>query len=340
MKKKARLGAVGLGRLGEQHAVNAAQAIRGAELVALCDASGERLDAVGDRLGVANRTRDFDAFLANPDMDAVILASPSPFHAVQIGKALDAGKHVFAEKPLGVTMEECRAAEKAVAGHPGLVFMPGFMRRFDESYAYARAKVGAGDIGRPFLFRGYSQDPERFIHEALDFAPRSGGLFLDMAIHDIDLARWFLGSEPTEVWAIGGCYVHREFAELNDADNAGCMMKFGNGAMAFLFAGRTAPHGYNVEAEIIGSAGILRIATTPRKNMVDILDGHGVRSECSQRFLERFSASYRAELQEFVDCVREGRKPGITVGDALRASQIAYKCKESFETGALVKTGL
>ena len=338
--KNLRLAVVGLGRLGEQHAINAARSIRGAELVALCDADGNKLRAVGERLGVRHLTSDFDALLAIPEVEALVIVSPSPFHTKQIEKALAAGKHVFSEKPLGVTVDECLEAEKAVAAHPDRTFMLGFMRRFDESYAYARAKVKAGDIGRPILFRGYSQDPEKFIHEAIDFAPRSGGLFLDMAVHDIDLARWFLESEPVELWAAGDCYAHREFAKSNDVDNAGCMMKFRNGALAFLFSGRTAPHGYNVEAEIIGTAGILRIAAVPQKNMVEILDGHGVRRECSQRFLERFFVSYITEVQEFVDCVREGRKPEITVQDGVCASRIAYKCKESFETGKLVATGL
>ena len=112
-------------------------------------------------------------------------------------------------------------------------------------------------------------------------------------------------------------------------------MKFRDGAMGFLFSGRTAPHGYNVETEIIGTKGILRIAAVPQKNLVEVLDGHGVRRECSQNFLERFDESYVAEVQEFVDCVRLGKKPEVTVRDGTRVTQIAYKCKEAFETGTL-----
>ncbi len=230
-------------------------------------------------------------------------------------------------------MEECLRAEAAAAKHPDKIVMIGFMRRFDPSYRYAREKVAAGEIGRIILFRSYSQDPERFIDGAIAFAPHSGGQFLDMAVHDIDLARWFTGSEPEEVWAVGGCYAHPEFARYRDGDNVSCLMKFRDGAMAFLFAGRTAPHGYNVETEIIGTKGTLRIASVPQKNLVEILDGGGVRRECSQHFLERFDESYVAEMREFVDCVRTGRKPESTVRDGTSVSRIAYKCKESFETG-------
>lgn len=335
-----RIGLVGLGRLGEQHAINVATKIRGAELTALCDLNAEKLAEVAGRLGVGKQYSDFDEMCANPDIDAVVLASPSGLHTRQIEAALSRGKHVFTEKPLGVTVEECLDAEKAVARHPDLVFMLGFMRRFDPSYRYAREKVAAGEIGRVILFRSYSQDPEKFIDGAIAFAPHSGGQFLDMAVHDIDLARWFVGSEPEEVWAIGGCYAHPEFGKYNDGDNVSCLMKFSDQTMGFLFAGRTAPHGYNVETEIIGTKGILRIASVPQKNLVEVLDAGGVRRECSQNFLERFDESYVAEVQEFVDCIREGRKPEVTVTDGTRVSQIAYKCKESFETGVMVKTGL
>ncbi|MCP5515013.1 MAG: Gfo/Idh/MocA family oxidoreductase, partial [Spirochaetales bacterium] len=271
------------------------------------------------------------------ELDAVVIVSPSALHTGQIASALDAGLHVFSEKPLGVTVGECKAAEKAVEKHPDKVFMLGFMRRFDESYMYAKKKVAAGEIGKVVLFRSYSQDPEKFIDGAIAFAPHSGGQFLDMAVHDIDLARWFIGEEPETVYAIGGCYAHPEFAKSNDGDNVSCLMKFKNDSMAFLFAGRTAPHGYNVETEIIGTKGTLRIASVPQKNLVEILDNTGVRKECSENFLERFESSYLNEVQEFVSCILENRKPDVSVYDGTRVSEIAYRCKESFEKGELLR---
>ena len=332
-----RVGSVGLGRLGLQHAENVAHRVRNAELVALCDVDQKKLDETANRLGVAHRYTNFEEMLALQDLDAVVLVSPSALHTRQIARALDAGKHVFSEKPLGVTVEECKQAEKAVTAHGDRVFMLGFMRRFDESYRYAYEKVRSGEIGKPILFRSYSQDPEKFIDGAIAFAPHSGGQFLDMAVHDIDLGRWFLQSEPETVYAIGGCYAHQEFGKYKDGDNVSCLMKFKNDAMVFLFAGRTAPHGYNVETEIIGTQGILRIASVPQKNLVEILDSHGVRKECSQNFLERFDAAYVAEVQEFVDCILQDRKPEVTVHDGTRVSEIAYTCKAAFESGELIR---
>ncbi len=334
---KVRIGSVGLGRLGLQHAENIANRVMNAELTALCDVDEAKLNETADKLGVKYRFTDFDEMAGCEELDAICIVSPSFLHTAQIEKALSCGKHVFSEKPLGTTVDECKQAEKAVEAYPDQVFMLGFMRRFDESYMYAHQKVVNGDIGKPVMFRSYSQDPEKFIDGAIAFAGHSGGQFLDMAVHDIDLARWFLGTEPKTVYAIGGCYAHEEFAQYNDGDNVSCLMKFDNDEMVFLFAGRTAPHGYNVETEIIGTKGILRIASVPYKNLVEVLDTNGVRRECSENFLERFESSYINEMQEFVYCILEERKPEVTVYDGTRVSEIAYTCKEAFETGELLR---
>lgn len=334
---KIKIGSVGLGRLGEQHSENIAQRVKGVELFALCDMDDKKLNSVSDRLGVKHRFTDFDEMIGLEELDAVVIVSPSGLHPLQISSALKAGKHVFSEKPLGVTVAECKEAEAAVEKYSDKVFMLGFMRRFDPSYQYAKKKVDAGEIGRIIMFRSYSQDPEKFIDGAISYAGHSGGQFLDMAVHDIDLARWFTGSEPETVYAMGGCYAHEEFAQFKDGDNVSALMKFNNDTMVFLFAGRTAPHGYNVETEIIGTKGILRIASVPQKNHVEILDNYGVRRECSENFIERFEDSYLNEIQEFADCINEGRKPEVSAHDGTRVLEIAYRCKESFETGEMLK---
>lgn len=335
--KKVKIGAVGLGRLGHQHAKNIAFRIPNAELVAICDMNETLLNKVCDEWNVPHRYTDYDTMIQNKELDAIVITSPSHLHTKQIAAALEMGLHVFSEKPLGTTVEECLVAEKAVEAHDDLIFMLGFMRRYDPSYAYAKAKIEAGEIGKPILFRGYSQDPESCIAGAIAYAGHSGGQFIDMGVHDIDLARWFLGSEPKSIFAIGGCYAHPEFGEFKDGDNVAALMHFENESMAFIFAGRTAPHGYNVETEIIGTKGTLRIASVPAKNMVEILDEHGVRKECSQDFLERFDQAYVDEIKEFVDCILTGRKPEVTVYDGTKTTEIAYKCKEAFETNELVR---
>lgn len=332
-----RIGSTGLGRLGLQHARNIAAKIPGASLNALCDVNEEQLYKVAEELQVQHTFTNFEEMVKSDCIDAVAIVSPSGLHTEQIELALDQGKHVFCEKPLGITVDQCRQAEAAVERHPDQVFMIGFMRRFDASYQYAKAKVDAGEIGRLVLIRSYSQDPEKFIDGAIAFAPTSGGQFLDMAVHDIDLIRWFAKKEPVSAYAIGGCYAHPEFGQYKDGDNVGCLLKLEDDTMAFLFAGRTAPHGYNVETELIGTKGILRIASVPQKNLVEVLDGHGVRRECSENFLERFEDAFVREMTEFVRCIREKDIPDVSVYDGTKVLEIANQCRVSFETGELVK---
>jgi myo-inositol 2-dehydrogenase/D-chiro-inositol 1-dehydrogenase len=335
--EKLRIGIVGLGRLGMKHAENIAVRTAGAELAAVCALEPDRVRYARDAWGVTDGYASFEDMLKNRTLDAIFIASNSGEHCRQIQKALDAGFHVFSEKPLGVTLEECMQAEATVARHSDKVFMLGFMRRYDISYARARKLIQEGYIGRPILFRGYSVDPESAIDGAIRFAPTSGGQFIDMAVHDIDLARWMLDAEATTVFAAGGCYAHPEFGKYDDGDNLAAFLRFDNDAMAFLLAGRTAAHGYAVETEIIGTRATLRIASVPHKDMVELLDDRGAVRECSQNFLERFGAAYCAETQEFVDCIKEGRKPQVTVHDGVMATKVAYAATQSFRQDELVR---
>jgi myo-inositol 2-dehydrogenase/D-chiro-inositol 1-dehydrogenase len=335
--EEVRIGIVGLGRLGMKHAENLAFKVRGARLEAACALEPDRVQAVRRDWGVPRGYTRFEDLLADKGLDALFIASSSGEHCRQVCAALDAGFHVFSEKPLGISLEECRAAEEAVARSRSKVFLLGFMRRYDASYAHAKTLIDAGHIGTPILFRGYSIDPESAIEGAIRFAPTSGGQFLDMSVHDIDLARWMLGAEATTIYAAGGCYAHPEFAASGDGDNLAAFVRFDTGAMAFFLAGRTAAHGYVVETEIIGTRGTLRIAAVPQKDLVEVLDSRGVVRECSQSFLERFDAAYLAEAQEFVDCIRSGRRPVVTVQDGTRATEVAFAATRSFREDQLIR---
>jgi myo-inositol 2-dehydrogenase/D-chiro-inositol 1-dehydrogenase len=335
--KQIRFASVGLGRLGYKHAENLASKISGVNLACVCDVDEKKLAEVKSLWDLSSTYTNYEQMIANEELDAVLIASPSAFHCNQIKIALEAGINVFCEKPLGVNVQECKMVEQAVEAHPDLVCMLGFMRRYDPSYAYVKQAIDDGKIGRPILFRGYSVDPESAIAGAINYAGHSAGQFIDMAIHDIDLALWFLNSQPKEVYALGGCYAHPEFGKYGDGDNVGALIKFENNAMAFLFAGRTAPHGYNVETEIIGTKATLRVAAVPQANLVEIIDNSGVRKECSQNFLERFEQAYLNEIQEFVNCIRNKKKPGISVYDGTKATELAFAATESFQQSKLVK---
>ena len=336
--KKVKIGIAGLGRLGKVHAQNIAYKIPNAELTAACSIVPAELEYAQKELGISAVYSDYKEMLAKADIDAVAIVTTSSEHCWQIEAALDAGKHVFSEKPLGTDLEQCRKAEAAVERHPDLTFMLGFMRRYDKSYAYAKKKIEEGAIGTPYLVKATGIDPEALVEGAIRFAKTSGGIFLDMAIHDIDLMRWFLGSEAKEVYAMGATFKHPEFQAAGDDETGVAVYKFENGAMGMIHVGRTAPHGYHVETEIVGTEGSIRISAVPEKNQARIYGPGGVLTECVGSFPERFEA-YLVEMAEFVDCVCQGRKPGVSVYDGTKSTAVGYATTEAWRTGKPVKIG-
>ncbi|MHA6260208.1 inositol 2-dehydrogenase [Sporosarcina sp. CAU 1771] len=329
--RKLKVGMIGLGRLGSKHAENIAHKIPHAELFAVCTRTKSTVEQIQEKLSVPHGYTDYNEMFANKELDAVVIASASTEHCEQIEAAIKAGLHVFCEKPLGITIDECKRIEKVVEAHPNQVFMLGFMRRFDPAYAYAKQKIEEGAIGNPILMRGYSLDPNSMIQGLLNFSGTSGGLFIDMGVHDFDLARWFLGGEAESVYALGDCYLHEELKSFDDIDNGTAIIKFDNGKMGLFYSGRTAPHGYHIEAEIVGTHGSIRVSPVPEKNQVMIFNEHGAVSECVPDFLERFEEAFVIEIQEFVNCIIENRKPNVTAYDGTKATEIGFAATRSLK---------
>lgn len=334
--KTIKVGIAGLGRLGKVHANNIAFKIPNAQLTAACSIVPTELEYAKNELGVTDLYTDYREMLAKADIDAVAIVTTSSEHCWQIEAALDAGKHVFSDKPLGVDLEQCKIAEAAVERNPDQVFFLGFMRRYDASYAYAKKKIQAGAIGTPYMVKATGIDPEALVEGSIKFAATSGGIFIDMAIHDIDLMRWFLEDEPTEVYAIGSTFKHPEFKAVGDDETAVATYKFKNGGIGVIHVGRIAPHGYHVETEIIGTEGSIRISPEPQKNLAKLYNTNGVVTECVEAFPERFAEAYLLEMQEFIDCICEGRKPGVTVYDGTKSTAIGFGTTEAWKTGKLV----
>ena len=328
--KKLKIGIIGVGRLGYEHACNIANRVPGSELVAIADKNFDRAKQVAEELGVTAVYQDPKALCEDPNVEAVAIVTNTDSHVDMIKLAMDANKHVFCEKPLADTVEKCKKAEEIVAAHPDLIFMLGFMRRYDHSYQIAKKKMENGDIGDVILVRCYSQDPISIIEGTLEYAPRSGGQFIDMSIHDFDLIRWLTGSEPKKLWAIGGCYEFKQYKDWDDGDNVSGLMQMENETMAFFFAGRAAAHGSAVETEIIGTRGTLRISSVPTDSLVEVMSKHGVCRECYQDFISRWHDAYVTEMEEFCDCVATGRKATPGVIDGTQSTKIAFRCKESF----------
>ncbi|WP_158737161.1 Gfo/Idh/MocA family oxidoreductase [Alteribacillus sp. YIM 98480] len=338
MVKKVKVGIVGLGRLGRQHAENLAFRIPNCELTAVCSVIEAEITEIQEKWQIPYGYTSYDEMLTNKELDAIFIASPSGFHCDQIIKALDAGFHVFSEKPLGLYLEEALEVQKAVEKHADKVFMLGFMRRYDRSYAAAKQKIENGDIGEPTLIRCYGLDPASQMDNFLKFAKAnySGGLFLDMSVHDFDLARWYMGTEAQEVWAIGGAYSRPEFEDIQDAETGAAMVRFENNAIGIFVAGRNSAHGYHIETEIIGTKGSIRIGTLPERDQIVLMQENGAVKECYDGFLERFEQAFSSEVEEFAHCILEGKKPDVTVHDGVESTRLGYACKKSFETRQLV----
>lgn len=334
-----KVGIAGLGRLGKTHANNICNKIPGARLTAACSIVNDELEYARKELGVTEVYSDYREMLEQADIDAVVIVTTSGEHCWQIETALAAGKHVFCEKPLGVTVAECKKAEQAVEKYRDKIFFLGFMRRYDPSYAYAKQKIKEGAIGIPYLVKATGVDPEKLVSGAIKFCGTSGGIYLDMAIHDIDLMRWFLETEATEVYALGCTFKHQEFAENHDCETGCAIFRFANGAMGQIHVGRTAAHGYHVETEIVGTEGAIRISPVPEKNLALLYDNRGVVTECVESFPERFAESYILEMKEFIECIQEGRKPEVSVYDGTKSTEIAYAATQSLQEHRPVMLG-
>ena len=333
-----RIGIAGLGRLGRRHAENLAQRVRGAELIAACSPVAEELHWAADSLGVKHLYRDYRELLAHPGLDAVFVVTPTALHVEQIIQGLQAGKHVFCEKPLSLDLADCRRVEEEAAKRPQLKVMIGYGRRFDPSYRDAYDKIQAGLIGRPFLVRSQNldmNDPGGFF---VRFAPTSGGIFLDCTVHDIDLARWLLGGpKPIRVFAAGVVAIHEGLREFDDVDNGVATCEFADGRLACFYASRTMAHGHETLTEIYGTQGRLTVGQNPRLNRVDISDAQGVRNECTPTFYERFEQAFLLETADFVNAVLEDRAPALTLHDATEATRIGIALRQSLQTRRVVE---
>ncbi|WP_080875712.1 Gfo/Idh/MocA family oxidoreductase [Oceanobacillus timonensis] len=334
--KTLKIGVAGLGRLGLIHAENIYN-LKGVELTAVSNLDEEVNNQVKEKYKVPNVYTNYEEMLEQTELDAVCIVTPSGFHTEHIRLALKKNLHIFCEKPIGLEVEDIKQMIDEIEKSDN-IFHLGFMRRFDDDYLYAKEMIDSGQIGEISLIRSYSIDPIQGLDSFVNFARQSpsGGLFLDMSVHDIDVIRWLTKSEVSTVWATGTNKAAPELDELNELELGTVTMKLDNNVTALLVAGRTASHGYHVETEIIGTNGMLRIAASPEKNKVAVFNEHGAVRPSSQHFPERFAGAYINELKNFVHCIRENQQPEVTAVDGLRGTEVALACQESFDENKLV----
>ena len=250
MTRKMKIAVIGTGRMGSVHVRNLARSIPEANLVAICDIRLEVAQAVADECGIQRVVRDYHELLADNDIEAILIATSTDTHAFIMKDAAVAGKHIFCEKPLALDLAEIDEA-LAVVEKAGVKLQVGFNRRFDKSFRRVHEIVASGEIGRPCILRITNRDPD---FPAMEFMRVSGGMFLDMTIHDFDMARFQVG-EVEEVYAMGGVLIEPELNEFGDIDTDIVTLKFANGAVGAIDNSRQAVYGYDQRLEVFCSNG-------------------------------------------------------------------------------------
>lgn len=303
------VGILGVGRIGKLHADNLVR-LPGVRLEAVADPylEPEEWEARG-----IEWAREPERLIGNDDIEAVLICSPTPTHADLIEAAARAGKHIFCEKPIALDPERVRSTLEVVA-ETGIKLQIGFNRRFDPTFARLRQAVVEGEIGEVHLIKIVARDPEP---PPIDYVASSGGMFLDMTIHDFDMVRFLSGAEVEEVQAFGAVLVDPAIGEAGDVDTAVVVLKLTGGALASIENSRRAVFGYDQRIEVFGSkGGIEAFNETPRQ--IRLRTTNGVRSENPHYFfLERYHQAYVAELEEFFSCIRDDRDPAVGGRDGL-----------------------
>jgi myo-inositol 2-dehydrogenase/D-chiro-inositol 1-dehydrogenase len=332
MMRKIKIAVIGTGRMGSVHTRNIARLIPEADLVAVCDIRLEVAQAVADELGIQRVVKDYHDLLADSEIEALLIATSTPTHAFIIKDAAMAGKQIFCEKPLALDLAEIDEALTAVE-KAGVKLQVGFNRRFDKSFQQVHEIVTSGGIGRPCILRITNRDPEL---PAMEFMRVSGGMFLDMTIHDFDMARFQVG-EVEEVYAIGGVLIEPELESFGDTDTNIVTLKFTNGAVGAIDNSRKAVYGYDQRLEVFCSNGIA-MADNEAENTLLKGDPDGFHSARPPYFfMQRYAPCYVEEVRQFLECVRQDKPTPTTGKDGRAAVVLGYAAGKSLRENRPVK---
>jgi scyllo-inositol 2-dehydrogenase (NAD+) len=332
MKGRLAVGLIGAGRLGRVYARDLASRIAETRLVAIADPVASLVEEVAAEFDVARHYVDPLALIDDPAVDAIVIVSPTHTHRELVIAAASRNKPTFCEKPPALSLDEVAQMQEAVASS-GMFLQMGFMRRFDAGYASAKKQIEEGRIGVPLVFKSTSRDPFR---PSLEYAnPKSsGGMLLDMGIHDFDLARWFMGEVRT-VSTIGATIAYPELATVGDIDNAISSLTFESGKLGVVDLSRSGIYGYDISTEILGLEGTLKIGYL-RETPVMLLTKNSVAHDTVPYFMERFRDAYTTQLQNFAQNVQQDRAPAVTIEDGMEALRIGVAATRAHELGRSV----
>jgi scyllo-inositol 2-dehydrogenase (NAD+) len=327
MDKKLNVGIIGLGRLGSLYADYCTNRLPHANLVAVSDVREEVAREIAQKFGASHWYKDYRDLLANDEVEAILVVTPTSLHKAVVIDAANAGKAIFCEKPLSISVGECKEMQQVVE-ETGAFFQMGFMRRFDSAYVAAKKKIEDGVIGKRVQYKATSRDRER---PSLEFLKpeHSGGLFVDMGIHDFDIARWLMG-EVKSVYTVAGVLAYPEMEEIGDVDNAIVNMYFENGTLGAIDLSRNGIYGYDIHAEVLGTEGTLQLGYL-RETPIQVMKKDNISHDTVPGFYERFEKAYIDQLDNFVDNVLQGKEPPIKAADGLAALKVALAATQSYK---------
>ncbi len=325
---KINVGVIGAGRIGRVHAENLAYRIPEANLIAISDVFVAAAEKLAAELGVV-AYQDHRRLLDDPAIDAVLVCSSTDTHARFMEEAAQAGKQIFCEKPIALDLAAIDHALDVVQ-QVGVKLQIGFNRRFDPNFRRVHEVVAEGQIGKPQVLRITSRDPAP---PPIDYVRVSGGIFLDMTIHDFDMARFLMGQEVETVYAAAGVMVDPRIGEAGDVDTAVVTLHFANGSLGVIDNSRQAVYGYDQRVEVFGSAGAVS-ADNNYPNTALISDAQRVHRDLPLNFfMERYVESYVNEMRAFVDCVVNDSPPPVTGRDGRIPVVMGYAAKKSAAEG-------
>ena len=325
--KKLQIGIIGAGRIGNVHGESITYHIPEAEVAMVSDVDITKASALATRLGIPAFTSRYEDILENPAIAAVLVCSPTNTHADISIAAAKAKKHIFCEKPVDLTIEKILAAKKAAVDN-GVKMQIGFNRRFDHNHGRVQELVSNGKLGRVEVVKITSRDPQP---PSAEYAASSGGLFIDMMIHDFDMAQFQAGSPVTEVYTQAAVLVDPAIGRAGDVDTAIVLLKFENGALGVIDNSRRAAYGYDQRVEVFGSLG-MAAGENDGDTTVRLSTADGVQSDKPQYFfLERYMASFIREMKAFIAAIVNGTPVPVTVDDALSPVVLAMAAKKSWQ---------
>ena len=330
------VGIIGAGRIGQVHAKSSMPQLPALIRHAIADPFIKpEVAAWAKSVGIENVYTDHRKILEDPRIDAVLICASTDQHAQLSLEAIAAGKHIFCEKPIDQSIAKIEEVKAALAASPKkLVYQVGFNRRYDHNYRAMRKAVEDGKIGEVQFVRVSSRDPEP---PPAQYVAGSGGMFMDMMIHDLDMVRYLSGLEIVEVYAQGACLVDPAIGEAGDVDTVTITLKLSNGALATIDGSRKAVYGYDQRGEVFGSKGCVVSANDSDSNIV-LSTVEGVTAEKPLWFfLERYMGSYQAEVREFIDCVKNGKEPWVGIEDGLLSIRLALACTKSMNENRPVR---